>query len=410
MSAYINVTLQGTVYFASRSTEDDNMIRLFSRMLVGVAKVSTFLVLYNEVSHDWHQQDDVVNPFLDGRCSRVGTVWTFDLDADVLRFDKKDYNRSVPLSLVRQRAITVSDFAPYEPPDIPQYAFRSILVRRSWKMTRRDLDLQLLNRQKSFVGRLLADFAYQWRHILSARYNSRTFQRLACAIIKIATLDFDVKEVPLTRQGIGSSPVWIHNLPEWKPLSGEIVRVDGASIVICHQVPHAITLMRDDFAKRSLSPVNQDSARAAKRSLWPADGDSAGASDRNFTYLLVSVQEVILCRINSDSERCSKTGRLFDGTNPPSEEAIDLILQATQKSLPATPIRYLPVELQDMILDRVSASPIESARIGCILNIGSDFAWKCGGRDIERVDGRETSTALLESHIRLGNRCSGIAY
>jgi hypothetical protein len=157
-------------------------------------------------------------------------------------------------------------------------------------------------------------------------------------------------------------------------------------------VPHAITLVREDFAKQIQS--------------------HPGLADRGLTYLILSVRELLLYRIDSELERYTEPERLFDGMHPPSDEAIELILQATQTSAPTAPLRNLPVELQDAILNRVSAGPIESARVGCPLDAGSIFAWSCGNRKIEREEGRRSRTPWtpVESHICFRGYPSGIAY
>lgn len=117
-------------------------------------------------------------------------------------------------------------------------------------------------------------------------------------------------------------------------------------------------------------------------------------------------------RINSELERYTEPKCLFNGIHPPSDEAIELLLQATQTSAPTTPLRKLPVELQDAILDEVSAGPIESARVGCLLDAGSAFTWRCGNRNIEREEGRRSRTPWtpVESHICFDGHPSGIAY
>jgi hypothetical protein len=344
----------------------------------------------------WHQQDDIVHPFHDDRSVAIETVWTFDLDWDILRFDKKNQNLWVPLDLVRQRSVTISDFKPYEPPTIPEHTLVSFFSQPHWKAGREGLDLQCLERRKAFVSRVLTDFAFQWRHVLRGRYNTLTFRRLACAIIRITTLDFTVKEGPL-RHVTDGFLVWLHNLPEWDPFSGHIVRVGGMSIVICQQIPHAVNLLRKDFLKQKESCLERGSYRIL---------------DEGFVYLILSVREIILYRINDKSDIFTKAERLFDGTNPPSDEAMRLLLEFTQTIAPPTPIRTLPVELQDMILEKVSVGPIESARVGCMLNTGSSFKWKCGDRDIEREEHRRESTdsSPVESKICFGNYFSGIAY
>jgi hypothetical protein len=259
-------------------------------------------------------------------------------------------------------------------------------------MRRKEIDLHHLQRRKAFVSRILTDFAFLWRHVLCGRYNNSTFRRLAYAIVRIITLDFTVEEATLSRQGIGGFLVRIDNLPEWGFASGHIVRVGGTSIVICQHAPHAVTLARNDFAKQMLS--------------------TPGLADKVLTYLILSVREFIMYRINSEVERYTEPKRLFDGTHPPSDEAIELLLQATQTSAPTSSLRKLPVELQNAILDKVSAGPIESARIGCLLDAGSVFTWRCGNRNIEREEGRRSRTPWppVESHIWFGGYPSGIAY
>ncbi|KAF2494566.1 hypothetical protein BU16DRAFT_582471 [Lophium mytilinum] len=400
MAAYFNLILQGTVYFAARrSAEDDDMLQMYSSKLLGPARdiESTFDTLYSRVARNWQQRDDVLTPFNDRRWSHVRSVWSFDLDSDILRLDKKDRNLWVPLNLIRQRYITISDFEPYEPPPtIAKHALQSMAVYPTpcWRIKRKEIDLQRIERHKAFISKILADFAFQWRHVLNGRYNNSTFRKFAYAIISIVTLDFTVEEVTLSRQGLGGFLVWIDRLPEWDFASRYIVRVGETSIVICQHAPHAVALIGEDFRKRILSTPDSE--------------------DRSFTYLILSVRELILYRMNNQRPKYTEPMRLFDGTHPPPDEAIELLLQATQTSTSAlgAPLRKLPVELQDAILDNVSAGPIESARVGCLLDAGSSFSWKCGKRNIEREEGHRHRTPWtpVESHICFGGYRSGIAY
>jgi hypothetical protein len=72
----------------------------------------------------------------------------------------------------------------------------------------------------------------------------------------------------------------------------------------------------------------------------------------------------------------------------------------------------LPIELQDAILAGVSAGPIERARMGCLLDAGSNFSWSCGGRTVEREIGRRFRGAgtPVESHIQVDGHDTGVAY
>lgn len=323
----------------------------------------------------------------------INTVWIFDLDNDLLRFHKKDHYTSVSLSLLRQRPISACDFEPYKPPTSIQ-AFRPPRASQCI-MRRTGICRDRLERHKALVQKMLADFAHQWRHVLSGRFNHSTFRRLAYAIIKIVTLDFEVKEIAAQRQGIGGFLVWLNNLPEWEPFSGHIVRVGGASVVLSQHPCHAVHLIREDFQQYCVSK--------------PED-DMSVVSDR--TYLVLSVREVSLYRMNSRSERCTAAERLFDGTLLPSAAAIDQLLQATLSVSPVTTLRGLPTELQEKVVDNLAAGPVERARMRCILDIGSPFTWWSEGRGIEREEGRRnrTSTSPVESHICFGKSFSGVAY
>ena len=115
--------------------------------------------------------------------------------------------------------------------------------------------------------------------------------------------------------------------------------------------------------------------------------------------------------ISSLHEKYTEPKRLFDGTHPPSGEGVELLLQVTQISSPSA-LHKLPIELQDTILDRVSAGPIENARVSCLLNAGSAFTWKYGNRDVVREKGHRSRTPWtpVESNIWFSDHHSGLAY
>ncbi|KAI1174447.1 hypothetical protein F4777DRAFT_385053 [Nemania sp. FL0916] len=396
MGIFIHISTEGTVYFAERRHgDDDDMLQLYSRVLLGVTIDSTFDAVYSRVSSKWHLQDDIFYPFHDRRRSLIQTVWVFDLDLDILRFDKEDCHRQLPLSVIRSRAATLADFHPYAPPRLPEPGSQTSISPPYRKLRRRGLDAERIERRRAFVGRILADFAFQWRHILCSRYNDSTFRKFASAIIKIATLDFNVVEVTTSRHGIGGFIIWLHNLPGWDAFKERVIPISGTStsVVMSRHIPHAIAMIRDHFAK-----------------TWNSGPDGCWEYR---SYLILTVREVILYQINSDSpEIYTEPKRLFNGYDPPCQEAIQLLLEATYSGCDTTLIHQSPVELQDLILDNVSMGPIERARVGCILECGSRFAWRDKNRDIKREEvfrNREPWTPV-ESHIWFGDRSSGLAY
>ncbi|KAI2604592.1 hypothetical protein GGR54DRAFT_451199 [Hypoxylon sp. NC1633] len=398
MATWIHINAEGTIYFTSRrSADDDDILQLYSSALLGVTIDATFDAVYSHIAREWHQQDDIVNPFHDSRRSHIKTLWVFDLDNDVLRFDNENRRLQLRLSVLRSRAATITDFYPSAPPSLSEPGAQPSISPPYWKLRRKGLDPERIERRRAFVGRILADFAFQWRHILCSRYNDSTFRKFASAIIKIATLDFNVVEVTAPRQGSGGFLVWLHNLPAWDPFKGPVIPIPGISIVMSRHIPHAIATIRNDFAKAALSRTSHTASES---------------SDEYRSYLILTVREVILYRIKSDSEIYTKPERLFNGYDPPCEAAMQLILEATYGGSDKTLIHQSPVELQDLILDNISMGPIERARIGCILETGSVFTWRCKNRNIEREEGCRNRTQFtpVESHIWFGDQPSGVAY
>ncbi|KAI9163500.1 hypothetical protein HJFPF1_05117 [Paramyrothecium foliicola] len=343
MATFINLCVEGIVYFSSRrSVEDELMLEQFSK--------STFDVLYAKVASEWRQQGDIVIPFQDTRRTLVSTVWVFDLDNDILRFHKEHHSLQTRLDLVRQRAVKIDDFEPSPLPAIPSRALRSVVRCRHITLRHTIVGTK---RHNVFINRVLADFAHQWRHLLCGRYNDYTFRKLACAIIRIVTLDFRIIEITTRRRDEGGHLVGSRDLPSWQPFDDNIVRTGGASIVICRHARHAISLIRQDSVQR--------------RQLYSSD---LGV----YTYLILSIHEIMLYRIDSESERCTLSESLFDSSFCPSPAAVKQLIEATHRMHLDTLFGKLPLEVQSMVLDHVSSGPVEKARVGCLLSAGLLFA------------------------------------
>jgi len=373
------------------------MLELFSEKLKDTTQESTFDVLYSLFKDGWFQKDDIIDPFLDRRRYHMRTVWIFDLDNDLVRFHKANHYTRVALDLFRQQDVTAQDFLPYTPPAAATQGSLSKFKLHRRLMRRNGVCADSLERYRAFVGRLLSDFAYQWRHVLCGRYNNTTFRKLACGIVKILTLDFKVKEVTTQRRGIGGYLIWLNSLPEWEPFNENIVRAGGVSIVLSQYPRYAISMIRNDFRDYLRGKEKLDPSYCLKGSR---------------TYLVLSVREVALFRIDTEQERCTTSERLFDGTLPLSDTALNLLLAAAQVRAPETPLHQLPVELQDNVLQNMSAGPVEKARAGCVLGLGSPFTWRSEGRVIERVEGRthRTPWTPVESHVHFGESISGLVY
>lgn len=231
---------------------------------------------------------------------------------------------------------------------------RSAYLEPVWWKIKKEIDLQHLQRLKAFLSRILADFTVQWRHVLCGSYNNLTCRKLAYAIVQIVTLDFSITEASLPHPDIDGFLVWVDSYPEWPLTADHIVRVGGISIAVCQHTPHAIALIRQDFTKRVES--------------------TPGLANKSLTYLILSVREFSVYKLHPNMQRITEPMRLFDGINPPSDEAIEILLHATQTTRSMAPLHKLPLEVQDMILDEISTGSIEKARMGCLLNARSAFA------------------------------------
>lgn len=331
-----------------------------------------------------------MNPFGDSRDCLAQTVWTFNLDKGILLFDKKDQHRQLSLDLLPQLPdVNSAYFEPYDPPAPPNLDLGKAFPAPYWTPK-----YNIAERNKSFVSRVLEDFSYQWRHILRACYNDLTFRRLARAIIRIAMLDFTVTEVATARRGEGGFLVWIHSLPEWEPFSDHITRIGGVRVVLSQDPTKSLSSIQKDFA-------NQRSAML--------DPIPPGETT---TYIILSVRHIILCHVDDEKLRYTQPEELLNGTKRPSKRAVELLLSATHSEPPFTRLHSLPLELQDRILGGVSLGPVEGARVGCMLDLGSPFAWKDGGREIEREEGHRNRTPWtpVESQIYFGGSFSGLAY
>ncbi|KAI9879005.1 MAG: hypothetical protein M1830_009874 [Pleopsidium flavum] len=397
----------GKIYYGRhRELYDDEAIVWFSEKLTGIPKgesdshISVTRMLINAESTfeavqgseiDWQPHDDIINPYGDRRGISIDSVWTLDLDNDMLVLDKNDQTRRLHLNVLRQRPITFEDFEAYEPETIPKIDVRVAFPNPYWNPTD-----NVLERTEAFVTRILEDFAYQWRHVLRNRYNESTFRKLAWAVIRIAMLDFNVVEEAPRRRSRNFRMVDVHQLPEWKPLDTTVVQIRSVWVVLSQDIKNSLSLIREDYANR------KDNGKFSNRH---------GKLNQSVTYLVLSLRHIMLCNIDDKTLEYTQPEPLFDGTNSPTKGAVKLLLIALHAAHTTTPIDYLPAELQDDILSSVSEGEIEGARIGCILNLGTTFLWKSRDRPLERVESwRNRTTGPLEQQIWFGGCFSGVAY
>jgi hypothetical protein len=236
-------------------------------------------------------------------------------------------------------------------------------------------------RTREFTHRILLDFDRQWRHILRNSYNAITLRVLARALLLLSTLDFDIYEETKPRHGRRGSHVWITHLPTWRPLEAGIVYFGKVHVVLCHSIQEGISMVQ----KHATSPE----------------------STATHPYMILSIKHIMLCRATGPNAfEYTAPERLFNGNpdaEPPSTLALDYLIWAVTPSVrpESTYLHLLPIETQDNILKYVFAGSVATAKIGCLLGLGSVFLWKDGVLNIslEETWTNRTPLSPVESQL-----------
>ncbi|KAH8665130.1 hypothetical protein BGZ60DRAFT_64021 [Tricladium varicosporioides] len=369
------------------------------KLLQGTSKASAFDILHKGIAENWLLRDDVVKPFGDRR-QNLRFVCSFYLDQDLLSYSDESGHIQFPLARLRETTsgpLQRSEFTPFEIPSPPQLDLAAFPPPYQKPLT------PLPESRIAFCSRVLSDFADQWRHILRSSYPEPTFRRFAKAIISIATCEFRVNEV-FTRQHIyfGSYYVTVLDVPYWEPYGCHLFRVGSTTVVLHQDLKTALRIAKDEAKENS--KVTNPASHTERR-----------------TYLLLSIRHMLVCHVDSMGIfSFTAPTTLMDGLTLPSSSAIYLLLQALSPSRPPphTPVHNLPLEIQDRILEYVSEGPVEAARLGCILGLGSPFTWvravdwprRGGPIELFISPSHRVESTPVESKISFGDEFSGVSY
>lgn len=299
---------------------------------------------------------------------------------------KEDTVQTAPLRLAREGSLCLEDFQTV-PPSLSTDLKSFALPGPYWEL-KIDPDPQI----KAFSGRILRDFGHAWRHVLRRTVNSTTFMKLAYATVWISTLDFTIRErlgfEYITR---GGPYVNITDLPRWETPDKHLFRIGACWIVLAQDIRLGIEMIRHQ------RKTNEDL-------------DSPAALEA--TYVILSLQHVVLCKASGSELKWTQAAALFEDPSCPYDAAIDMILWAVAAKPQETPLKYLPVEIQDRIVGDAAVSPIASAKLGCELGVGSPFLWLHRGRKIgiETHLRHRTEYSPVESYVLLNGVMSGLAY
>ncbi|KAF9771012.1 hypothetical protein IL306_011361 [Fusarium sp. DS 682] len=367
--------------------EDAAFLELFSRLLIGqescAEEVST--ALEKGIKLEWENAYDVVNPFGDRRGRAFNSVWTFDLDKDVIFLTKDDRLFSAPLRLARERLLTPDDFEPVNTPT-QIHAEEQTIPAPYWN-PQVDID----PRRKAFLGRMLSDFGHTWRHILRREINDVTFMKLAYATVWISSMDFIIMERTGFEHvgGRGGVYVWVQDLPSWDTPKANIVRVGSCWFVLAQDLRNGLDMIRHHME------------------------NCAGSATSTARYAIMTLRQIVCCKVHDGELVCTRPESLF-GDAPPSGYVIDLILWASDEPQEPKPSRlnYLPVEIQDKILLATTISSVATGKLGIELDLGSPFSWLEGGRKIglEESKRHRTEASPIESQIFFNGALGGLSY
>ncbi|KZZ95243.1 hypothetical protein AAL_04474 [Moelleriella libera RCEF 2490] len=249
-----------------------------------------------------------------------------------------------------------------------------------------------LPRLQSFIGKLLRDFAYTWRHVLRRPMNATTFMKLAYATIWISTLNFIVSErMGFERVSSRGPYVDVVDLPTWEAPEETLVQAGSSWFALA-----------------------QDTRQGLKMVQRHMTGHSEGSTESVRIYVILTLRHVILCKAQEGELVWTRSGTLFrDGYA--SNTAIDMILWAintTSTGPQPSALNSLPIEVQDRILDHATTSFVASAKLGCELGAGSSSSWVDNGLKItlQEVKRHRMESSPIESQVYFGGVMSGLSY
>lgn len=224
--------------------------------------------------------------------------------------------------------------------------------------------------------------------------NTTPFLKLAYAITWISNFEFTILErTGFENISMGGPYVHVADMPSWETPESTIFKA-GSSWFVLAQDPREGLEMVKRHVKRGI-PIKNPADEAA-------------------TYVVLTLQQVILCKADGNGLVWTQSETLFDG-NTLSDKGVDMILWAihtTCASPEPSMLNNLPVEIQDRILFNASTSVVASAKLGCELGIGSSFSWTDHGGKIrvEEAKRHRFESSPVESQIVLNGVLSGLSY
>lgn len=98
----------------------------------------------------------------------------------------------------------------------------------------------------------------------------------------------------------------------------------------------------------------------------------------------------------------TKPEPLFNGADRPPRRAVGYLFLAALPDRQVSPLHNLPLEIKDMVLGNVSMGLVESARVGCLLSLGSVFRWESHGAPVQRKRSSRRDPGFFLLSLRSG--------
>ncbi|KAJ0141198.1 Uncharacterized protein HZ326_15930 [Fusarium oxysporum f. sp. albedinis] len=215
-----------------------------------------------------------------------------------------------------------------------------------------DLQLDVDQRKKALLGRILRDFGHTWRHLLRRQINNTTFMKLAYAVIWIISMDFGIVERTGFEHDVGRGGRYVGaaDLSRWDAPDKAIVQVGSCWFVLARDIRKGLAMIREHMG--SLAAIAETTTGTA-------------------SYAILALRQIVCCKVHDGDLVYTRPEPLFSDT-PSSDSAIDLILfvsaihQADQRR---------KIKLEEVLRHRTEASPVESQ---IVLNgVMSSLSYKC---------------------------------
>ncbi|KAI9904358.1 hypothetical protein N3K66_000887 [Trichothecium roseum] len=327
--------------------------------------------------------DDVVNPFGDDRGDAYNSRFEFNLAQDMLFWVTEKSHCWLPLDFIRTQPPRPNNFT----------EFRATKRREKVFFPPSDLwepDMSLLSeRHKVFLGRILSDFLYSWRHLFRRSGNHVTFMRLTYALIWIASLDFTIRDRTEPEICGQRRYVRVIDLPEWETPLSVHAQKGACWFILAPELTIGIDMVQAHVNKK------------------PEPGE---VDVRLRTYIVISYRQVCLCRVRPNDVSLTWTKpRMFLINDNVSVNAINLLLWALYREDGQT------VETESnnqQAMEQANISPVSAAKMRCEAGIGSPFTWRDRNSEVvlEKVHKPRDQNTPIESQILFAGALSGLSY